>query len=72
METKSVQRRFDIDWLRVLAILAIFVFHTTRAFDPDGWSIKNPTTYTFLDVWKDFATSWGMPLILIISGASVS
>jgi glucan biosynthesis protein C len=71
METKAVQRRFDLDWLRVLAILAIFVFHSTRIFDTDDWSIKNPTTYAALDVWKEFATTWGMPLILIISGASV-
>ena len=71
METKIVQRRLDLDWLRVLAILAIFVFHSTRLFDTDDWSIKNPTTYSALDVWKEFAMTWGMPLILIISGASV-
>ena len=71
MDAKTIQRRYDLDWLRVLTILAIFVFHCTRAFDPDGWHIKNPTTYMFLDVWKDFATSWGLPLILLISGASV-
>ena len=71
MNTKLVQRRYDLDWLRVLAILAIFVFHSTRFFDTDDWAIKNPTTYLFVDGWKTFATSWGMPLILIISGASV-
>jgi len=71
MVTQTVQRRFDLDWLRVLAILAVFVFHSTRIFDTDDWSIKNPTTYAALDVWKEFATTWGMPLILIISGASV-
>jgi glucan biosynthesis protein C len=73
MKTQSVipQRRYDLDWLRVLAILAIFVFHNTRLFDTFGWIIKNPTTYTFVDVWNGFATIWGMPLILVISGASV-
>ena len=71
METQAIARRSDLDWLRVLAILAIFVFHCTRAFDPDGWFIKNPTTYVFVDVWKAFAASWGLPLILLISGASV-
>ena len=71
MEAKTIQRRYDLDWLRVLTISAIFVFHCTRAFDPDGWHIKNQTTYMFLDVWKDFATSWGLPLMLLISGASV-
>ncbi len=71
MDAKAIERRFDLDWLRVLTILAFFVFHCTRAFDPDGWHIKNQTTNKFLDVWKDFATSWGLPLILLISGASV-
>jgi glucans biosynthesis protein C len=70
MNENTSQRRYDIDWLRVIAILAIFIYHCTRFFDTDDWSIKNPTTYVFVDVWKTFATSWGMPLILLISGAS--
>jgi hypothetical protein len=71
MNKDIAQRRFDLDWLRVLAIFAIFIFHNTRFFDTDDWGIKNPSTYVFMDGWKTFATSWGMPLILIISGASV-
>ena len=73
MNTQSItiQRRYDLDWLRVLAIFAIFVFHCTRPFDADDWNIKNPTTYIAIDVWKEFAMTWGMPLILLISGASV-
>jgi glucan biosynthesis protein C len=70
MNNENSQRRYDLDWLRVLAILAIFVFHCTRMFDTDDWSIKNGTTYLFMDVWNSFATIWGMPLILLISGAS--
>ena len=71
MDAKTVQRRYDLDWLRVLAILAIFLFHCTRLFDTDDWNIKNPVTYFPVTLWKEFAISWGMPLILIISGASV-
>ena len=71
MVTKSVQRIFYLDWLRVLAILAIFgLHHATRFFDTDDWFIKNATTYLSVQVWLEFCTSWGMPLILIISGAS--
>jgi peptidoglycan/LPS O-acetylase OafA/YrhL len=70
METTTVRRRYDLDWLRVLAILAVFVFHCTRFFDTDDWSIKNGTTYLAVQVWLEFVTSWGMPLILFISGAS--
>jgi glucan biosynthesis protein C len=68
---RQVTRLHYLDWLRVFAILAVFIFHSTRLFDTDDWSIKNPTNYLFVDVWRDFATSWGMPLILLISGASL-
>jgi len=71
MNAQNIQRRYDLDWLRVLTILAIFVFHCTRLFDTDDWSIKNQSTYLFMNVWKDWSNSWGMPLILIISGSSV-
>src|SRR5574341_313540 len=70
MDTKSVQRRFDLDWLRVMAILAVFVHHSHRFFDTDDWLIKNATTYLPMQILLEFETSWGLPLILIISGAS--
>ena len=70
MNTQHIERRYDLDWLRVLTILAIFVFHCTRPFDSDDWLIKNATTYFGFDIWKEFAMTWGMPLILIISGSS--
>ncbi len=65
------QRRYDLDWLRALTVFAIFALHhATRFFDTDDWFIKNATTYLSMQVWLEFCTSWGMPLILIISGAS--
>jgi peptidoglycan/LPS O-acetylase OafA/YrhL len=70
METKTVQRQYDLDWLRVLAILAVFVYHCALIFGPDPSSIKNSTTYQFVDDWSDFAGAWGLPLVFIISGAS--
>ena len=71
MDTKTVQRRYDLDWLRGFTVFAIFALHhATRFFDTDDWFIKNATTYLPMQVWLEFCTSWGMPLILIISGAS--
>jgi peptidoglycan/LPS O-acetylase OafA/YrhL len=37
-------RRYELDWLRVGAILMVFVFHSSRFFDTDNWHVKNPTT----------------------------
>jgi glucan biosynthesis protein C len=60
-----------LDWLRVLTILAVFIYHTGRFFDTDGWHLKNPTTYAGMDIWGDFLTSWILPLFFLISGASI-
>ena len=71
METKAITRRYDLDWLRVLAILTIFVFHTGRFFDLEEWHVKNPTTYFGMNVWTYFLAAWLMPLVFVVSGASI-
>jgi len=65
------QRRYDLDWLRVLVILAVFVYHCSLIFAPDPYSIKNATIYEFIDDWGAFGGTWGLSLVFIISGASV-
>lgn len=68
---KTVSRNYAIDWLRVLAILMIFCFHSLRFFDWEDWHVKNNHTYFGIQVVTAFLGSWGMPLIFVISGASV-
>ena len=38
MTTKPASR-YDIDWLRVIAMLAVFIFHCTRFFGTEGWHL---------------------------------
>lgn len=64
-------RRYDLDWLRVCAILAVFVFHCSRFFDTDDWHVKNPTTHFGVQVWVTILANWLMPVIFVISGASL-
>ena len=71
MEAKTVQRRFDLDWLRVLAILTVFIYHTTRFFHSEDWNVKNQTTYLAMDVLETILANWNMALIFAISGASL-
>jgi glucan biosynthesis protein C len=68
---RSPVRLYYLDWLRVLAILTVFVYHTTRFFNLEDWHVKNATTYGWLEVWNRAAVIWMMPLIFIISGASL-
>lgn len=71
MESKTVTRRYDLDWLRVLGILFVFIYHTTRLYNVEDWSVKNNIWYPSVEVWNGFATSFMMPLMFVISGASL-
>lgn len=70
-ETAPPQRRYDLDWLRVLAILAVFVFHSGRFFDQMDWHVKSSTVHASVQAWTLFLLGWLMPLVFVISGASL-
>jgi peptidoglycan/LPS O-acetylase OafA/YrhL len=70
-KTTVDKRRDDLDWLRVAAILAVFVYHSARFFDQEDWSVKNAVTYLGVAHWQYFLNQWLMPLIFVVSGASV-
>jgi peptidoglycan/LPS O-acetylase OafA/YrhL len=63
-------RRYDLDWLRVLAMALIFVFHTTRPFDTfENWHVKNNELSGAFDALV-IGALWVMPLFFVLSGAS--
>ena len=71
MEKKASTRLYYLDWLRVLAILTVFVYHSTRFFNMEIWNVKNPTWYPWVEAWNRFATAWLLPIIFVVSGASL-
>ena len=67
----KIERRYDIDWLRVLAVLAVFFFHSSRFFTNPPWHIRNAEFSEVAEILAMFVSQWGMPLIFVISGASI-
>jgi glucan biosynthesis protein C len=68
---KSVRlRRYDIDWLRVLAMLMIFLFHTARTFDNMDWHIKNKQLDFGMTIFVNIVAQWIMPLFFMLSAMS--
>jgi glucans biosynthesis protein C len=63
-------RRYDLDWLRVIAILLLLFYHCGMAFVAEwGWHIKNPDTSNIFQEWMYFMSRWRMALLFFISGA---
>jgi glucan biosynthesis protein C len=66
---KSVRLHY-LDWLRVLAILGVFLFHAVHPFDATDWHIKNAEQSLLVTlVFVIFLYPWGMPLFFLLSGA---
>ena len=62
-------RRSDIDWLRVLAMLCVFFFHSARFFDDLDWHIKNADHSEVALTFVGFLSLWLMPLLMLVAGA---
>ena len=64
---KSVRLHY-LDWLRVLAILGVFLFHAVHPFDMFPWEIKNAEQSVAVTLFIVFLAPWGMPLFFLLSG----
>ena len=64
-------RVYYLDWLRVVGMLAVLVYHSSRFFNVEDWHVKNSVWYPWVEVWNRFAVTWLMPLMFVISGASL-
>jgi peptidoglycan/LPS O-acetylase OafA/YrhL len=66
---KTVRLHY-LDWLRVLAILGVFLFHAVHPFDATDWHIKNAEQSLVVTlVFVVFLYPWGMPLFFLLAGA---
>lgn len=64
-------RRYDLDWLRVLAFLLLIFFHTGMFFNYWGWHVKNNIQTHLIEYPMRFSSSWRMALLFMISGMGV-
>ena len=67
-----VDRRFDLDWLRVIAFGLLIYFHAAIAFVPGGIPmIQNATTSQVLVAAVAFLQEFRLALLFLVSGAGV-
>jgi len=62
------ERRYDIDWLRVLVMLTVFLFHCNRFFAGGPWHLRNDTQSMASLVLLSWLEMWFMSLFFLPSG----
>lgn len=70
----EMHRRYDIDWLRVIAIGLLLIYHVAIVFQPWGIMIGFITSEEpWVAVWAPMAllNVWRIPLLFFVSGMGV-
>lgn len=62
-------RLYFLDWLRVIAVLGVFLFHAVHPFDLTAWHIKNAEQSQLITFFIAFMFPWGMPFFFLLAGA---
>ena len=65
------KRFYDIDWLRVLGMCAIFLFHNARFFNDEGWHVKNFELSFGMSVFVAILDHFIMPLFFVLSAFAI-
>jgi peptidoglycan/LPS O-acetylase OafA/YrhL len=70
MDGRPVSRVYYVDWLRILAVLLLFPYHTLRVFNHGDFYVKASTLSSAADWVIDFIDVWHMPLLFFLAGCS--
>lgn len=69
----SSARRYELDWLRVFAVLSLLYFHTAAIFyqgELGEFYIKDTQSSRVMNLFITFVYQWHMPLFFFLSGAA--
>ena len=64
----NIQRRYDIDWIRVIVFDVLIIYHIGMFFVPWDWEIKNNETIEWIKWPMIFINRWRLSILFVISG----
>ncbi|MGL5330867.1 MAG: hypothetical protein ACRDD7_16485, partial [Peptostreptococcaceae bacterium] len=64
-------RRYEIDWVRNISILLLFIYHTSAIFCSLGdFYIISENSNVFANIFILILFVWYMPMLFFLAGAS--
>lgn len=67
---KKSPRLYYLDWLRVILLFGVFIYHVIRPFDPlIDWHINNADQSDVILNILLLVNPWGIPLFFLVAGA---
>ena len=65
-----MERRHDLDWIRVGAFFLLILYHIGMFYVPWYWHVKSPQPVEWLQPVMQLTNPWRLPLLFLVSGAA--
>ena len=67
-----MQRRHDLDWVRVLAFALLVPYHVGMYYVSWDWHVKSPELVTALEPLMILSAPWRLALLFLVSGVATA
>lgn len=67
-----MQRRHDLDWVRVAAFFLLVLYHTGMYYVTWDWHVKSPYASDALEPFMLFSSPWRLSLLFLVSGTATA
>ena len=68
--TSSLDRRYDLDWIRVGAFSLLILYHVGMFYVPWDWHVKTPHPVEAIGPLMQLTNPWRLTLLFLVSGAA--
>ena len=66
----KMERRYDVDWLRAIAVFAVIALHSAVIFSFGQLDVRHTQHTLTVDTIDIFLTVWVVPLLFLLAGAA--
>lgn len=66
----SIDRRYDLDWIRVGAFFLLILYHVGMFYVPWEWHVKTPRPVEAIEPLMQLTNPWRLTLLFLVSGAA--
>ncbi|HEV2514274.1 MAG TPA: acyltransferase family protein [Devosia sp.] len=70
-QASGSERRYDLDWLRVIAFGLLILYHIGMFYVTWDWHVKSPHAGPWLEPVMALLNPWRLPLLFLISGIAL-
>jgi glucan biosynthesis protein C len=66
----KIERRYDVDWLRVIAVFSVIALHSAVIFSFGQFNVQHTQHTLTVDTIDIYLSIWVIPLLFVLAGAA--